>query len=73
MNKAKQKQDHDDRLKVLVHQSVLHHRKNACNGCEKKGANNFCQVNYEYLPEFQLYRYHACPNGHWVESFAPII
>ena len=38
--------------------------------CDKKGANNFCQVNYEFLPEFQLYKYHACPLSRWKESWS---
>lgn len=72
-NKAKQGRDFEDRLKTLVHKSVLEHRKNLCNSCEFKGINNFCQKNYEYLPEFQLYRYHACPEKKWTEHWQPII
>lgn len=68
-NKAKQGQDYEDRLKVLVHQSVLNHRKNLCNGCENKGANGFCQVNFDLILEFQQYKYNACPLGKWKESW----
>lgn len=68
-NKSKQGKDFEDRLKVLVHQSVLNHRKNMCNGCKQKGANKFCQVKFDYLPEHQLYKYNACPLGLWKEAF----
>lgn len=66
---SKERADWEDTLKVLVHQTVLNHRKNACDGCPKKGDNKFCQVNLEYLPEFQKYKYNACPNEHWKENW----
>ena len=69
-NKAKQGQDFEDRLKVLVHQNILRHRQNLCNECPQKGNNKFCQVNYDYLPEFQQYKYNACPLGRWKESWS---
>lgn len=69
-NKAKQGKDFEDRLKVLVHQSVLNQRKAICNGCPNKGANNFCQVDYDYLPEKQLYKYNSCPAERWKEHWA---
>lgn len=72
-NKAKKGQDFEDRLKVLVHQSVLNQRKNLCNGCDKKGANGFCQVNFDYLPEHQQYKYNKCPLDRWKESWTPIL
>lgn len=61
--------DYEDRLKVLVQTPVLKLRQEKCNSCKYKGSNNFCQVNYSYLPEVQKYRYHACPKKFWVEQF----
>lgn len=66
---TKDRADFEDRLKVLVHKSVLAHRQNLCKECDKCGENKFCQVNLEYLPEFQQYRYYACPIGRWKESW----
>lgn len=68
-NKAKQGQDYEDRLKVLVHQNILKNRQALCNECDKKGVNGFCQVNFDYLPEFQPYKYNACPLKRWKESW----
>jgi hypothetical protein len=67
---ASQSRDFEDRLKSQVHQSVLKHRKGICDGCEYKGANNFCQQTFEFLPEFQKYRYHTCPIKKWTENWS---
>ena len=66
---TKDRSDFEDRLKVLVHQNILKHRQNLCNECPQKGANGFCQVKFDYLPEFQQYRYNSCPAGRWKESW----
>lgn len=68
-NKAKQGQDFEDRLKVLVHQNILKHRQNLCKECTNNGDNGFCQVDYSYLPEHRLYKYNACPVDRWKESW----
>jgi hypothetical protein len=61
--------DYEDSLKNIVHQNVLKFRESKCNSCVYKGENKFCQVNYDFLPEFQKYRYNACPKKIWVENW----
>ena len=68
-NKAKQGQDFEDRLRVLVHQNILAHRKALCKECDKRGDNGFCQVNFVLLKEHQLYKYNSCPIERWKESW----
>lgn len=55
----------EDNLKLQVPTPVLKQRNALCAGCKFKGDNNFCQVNFQWLPEFAKFRYNACPNDLW--------
>ena len=59
----------EERMKLEVPTPILKKRKSYCDECKNKGANNFCQINSQWLPEFLKYRYNACPAGIWVDGW----
>lgn len=62
--------DYEEQMRNRVQGPALKHRRDLCNGCNYKGANNFCQKNSQWLPDFQVFRYNACPIGIWVENWS---
>ena len=65
---ANELSNYEDRLKVLVNKNALKMRQTKCESCKHMGSNNFCQINFMFLPEFLPYKYNACPKKLWVET-----
>lgn len=61
--------DYEDNMKIMVSRQVLKKRQEFCDQCPHKGANNFCQKNAQWLPEFVKLRYNECPAGIWVDGW----
>jgi hypothetical protein len=67
---ASQIRDYEDQLKLLAPKNALKFRQEKCDKCSSKGENKFCQENLQYLPDFQQYRYNACPKKLWLEVWS---